>query len=221
MHACPPVNQNLARRSGRLAKRQKLSAMPAALAPAGTPALGAAMIPVSAPGARALRATVISASSAGVCAFRAARAVVATASLRPPWAAQALEPATRLWPAPPGLGGFAAFLPHLEHMLRRPGLAPTALRGGHALFHHLAGELRRAALWSTALAALGHSTFLGCHCPFFHGGNSVGRDTLAIMAALGVFAPFLRAMPTILIRHHGGGHSRPKQESGRHSNNLA
>ena len=31
MHACPPVNQNLARRSGRLAKRQKLSAMTAAL----------------------------------------------------------------------------------------------------------------------------------------------------------------------------------------------
>ena len=167
-----------------------------------------------------LRIPMVVAAAARLPTLRTLRSPVSTACPRIPWPAKPLEPATGLRPTATAPGGFAAFFPHLEHVLRRPGLAPTALRGGHALFHHLAGELRRAALWSTALAALGSDTFLGRHRPFFGFGDAVGSVAPAILAALGVLAPFAPAMPAVIIRHHGGSHPRPHQESGRHSNYL-
>ena len=77
------------------------------------PPLRTSMIPMATPGARALRTTVIPATASGMATF---------------WPTQPLVPTSGLWATTASLCGFAALLPHFNHMLRRASLASTGLR---------------------------------------------------------------------------------------------
>jgi hypothetical protein len=103
----------------------------------------------------------------------------------------------------------AAFFPHLNHVLRRAGLATATTGGSHAFFHHLANNLRRATLWTTTLATFGRGAL-------FEFGYALGAvamlTAIRIVAALCVFATFsiaTSAMCSIIIRHQGRAGSRP------------
>lgn len=121
----------------------KLSAMTSATTTLGAPALGALMIPMAAPGAMPLGATMIATSASGMAALRSTRTLVTSTSLWPPRATETFESTTSLRATTASLCGFAAFLPYLNHLLRRACLTTAAAGAGsstlprleRALFH--------------------------------------------------------------------------------------
>lgn len=172
----------------------KLSAMTSATTTLGAPALGALMIPMAAPGAMPLGATMIATTASGMAALRSTRTLVTSTSLWPPRATETLEPNACLRATTTTLCRLAAFLPHLDHVLRRPRLATaclwppratqtlestTSLRattaslcGFAAFLPHLNHLLRRACL-TTAAAGAGSSTLPRLERALFHLGDAI------------------------------------------------
>ena len=113
---------------------------------------------MAAPGARALRTTVIPATASGMATF---------------WSTQPLVPTTGLWATTASLCGFAALLPHLNHVLRRAPLASTGLRTTRATESFKSPS----SVWATTASLGGFAALL----PHFN--HVLWRASLAAAAA--------------------------------------
>lgn len=147
--------------------------MTAASTPLGVSALRATMIPMTAPRTVPLGAAMISASATNVGSLRTAWALVTTTSLRTPRATESLESNPSLRTTTTALCGFAAFLPHLNHVLWRACLTATTMGASHSLLHHLTYKLRRTTLRATAAAGAGSSTLPRLERALFHLGDAI------------------------------------------------
>ena len=145
-------------------------------------------------GVFALRARMISASATSLSALRSTRTLVTSTSLWPPRAIETLEPTACLRATTTTLCRLAAFLPHLDHVLRRPRLATTSLWppratetfesttslrattaslcGFSAFLPYLNHLLRRACL-TTPAAGAGSSTLPRLERALFHLGDAI------------------------------------------------
>ena len=137
------------------------------------------MIPMAAPGAMPLGATMIATSASGMAAHRSTRTLVTSTSLWPPRATETLEPTACLRATTTSLCRLAAFLPHLNHLLRRPRLATTSLRAttaslcGFAAFLPYLNHLLRRACLPTPAAGAGSSTLPRLERALFHLGDAI------------------------------------------------
>ena len=169
--------------------------MTAASTPLGVSALRATMIPMTAPRTVPLGAAMISASATNVGSLRTAWALVTTTSLRTPRATESLESNPSLRTTTTALCGFAAFLPHLNHVLWRACLTATTMGASHSLLHHLTYKLRRTTLRATAAAGAGSSTLPRLERALFHLGNAiVGRPAGFLLFGGGSAFPCLGAL---------------------------